>query len=198
MIVHPDFLDHWKTKKFTEMIADPTAPQLILRLWAHCQRQRTSSFELSDQRLKDMCHFAGEGSVLREALKSCGFIRERPRKPTGYETGNPDEPTGFIVHDWERVNANMVAAWNNGAKGGRPSKLDNPRISSEKTRRNPLLSNRNKSTDKNKSGFLTHGFSEPEQKPNQENIKKFGQQLAELTRKLKVKDHGTGTEAIES
>jgi len=108
MIVQPDFFNHWKTKRFTAVIGSKDAPLLVLKLWAYCQTKRRNSFSFDDERLKYICEFDGDANRLHTALEECGFIRV-----------NPEEATGFIVHDWDNVNASLIASWRNGARGGR-------------------------------------------------------------------------------
>lgn len=122
MIIDPDFLDHWKVRMVADLLCDEMAPIYLMRLWSHCQNRRADSFELPDPALKAICRFPGEAAALISALETAGFLasngnhrtmtgwREknatlfaawdngslggRPRKPPGYQAGNPgDNPT---------------------------------------------------------------------------------------------------------
>jgi hypothetical protein len=147
MIVQPDFFNHWKTKRFTALIGSKDAPLLVLKLWAYCQAQRRNRFSFEDERLKFVCEFDGDANSLRTALETCGFIRV-----------NPEEPTGFIVHDWDIVNAALLASWRNGARGGRKPP-GYPKI----THGQPTPSNHNNkySTDKIRGVGLPTGSEKP-------------------------------------
>jgi len=123
MIIHPDFRHHWKTRSLINKLKDHAAPLYVIELWAHCQRHRTAYFEMTDEQLKEVCMveenqwISEEPRLLRATLETCGFI-----------VGNPDEPTGFWVHQWEEHNKTLVNSWMNGAKGGRRKEpMGNPR-----------------------------------------------------------------------
>ena len=46
----------------------------------------------------------------------------------------------LIAHQWDEVNASLIAAWSNGGKGGRPKKpTGNPRVNPESNPVNPRL-----------------------------------------------------------
>jgi len=46
----------------------------------------------------------------------------------------------LIAHQWDEVNASLIAAWSNGGKGGRPKKpTGNPRVNLEPNQVNPQL-----------------------------------------------------------
>jgi|GEM_PF-3922869 len=108
MIVQPDFLDHWKTQLLIETLEDPTAPLYVIRLWAHCQNRKTHRFPRVNPAItKAICKASKHApDVFENAMVECGFIR--------IEDGD------VVAHDWEHVNASLIAAWVNGKKGGRP------------------------------------------------------------------------------
>jgi len=123
MIVQPDFLDHWKTRLLIETLNDPCAPLYLIRLWAHCQNRKTHRFALgSFGKIKAICHAPQNCEIFSNALHECGFIRI--------------EGDEFIAHDWENVNASLIAAWDNGKRGGRP-KGKNPRVTHGEPKSNP-------------------------------------------------------------
>jgi hypothetical protein len=173
MIVHPDFLDHRKTQKLIKMAGDdPSAPFILLRLWGYCQRQRRSSFETLPD-LADICHSTLPSERLLEILIECRWI-------------DKDE-NGLHVHDWEKCNRILRNSWNNGQKGGHPSKFK-PTGHPRDAHRQPTGYD---STDKHKHkvGYPRADAKkeEEQQSPqgNPENIKKFGQLCGELSQKLK-------------
>ena len=119
MIVNPDFFDHWKTRQLAgELDNDDRAAIYVMRLWAHCQRSRRWSFpQLSASALKGICTYPGPAERLWQAMQSSAFIVVNEQV--------------VVVHEWEVYNASLVAAWENGSKGGRPvtrrKPKDNPR-----------------------------------------------------------------------
>ena len=110
MIVDPDFFDHWKTLCLIEELdGDAAAPIYVLRLWAHCQNRKQWRFtSLSERALKALCRFPGNGNKLIASLVASGFVR---RSESGDE---------IIVVGWDEYNAQLIANWKNGKKGGRP------------------------------------------------------------------------------
>lgn len=110
MIIDPDFPDHWKTRTLVGLLdGDECAPVYVIRLWAHCQNRRKDTFEnLTSEALKALCRFPGNANKLESSLVTSGFIRR-------------SEGT-LIVLNWAEYNSSLLAAWNNGARGGRPKK----------------------------------------------------------------------------
>lgn len=105
MIVDPDFLTHWKTQMLIVEMNDPAAPLYVIALWGHCQQRRKSHFDsLPLNGLKAICRYPGDPALLLAALTNSGFLDETE--------------AGFTVHDWDDVNAKLVAQWENGRKGG--------------------------------------------------------------------------------
>jgi len=132
MIVDPNFLDHWKTKMLVFLTGEPTAPFVVLRLWAHCQERQTWHFKnMHPFALKAICNWEGDGENLKKILIECRWIE--------------DHPTDVILHDWDIVNASLVKNWFNGKNGGRPKKETqekpngNPTETQRKPNGNPLL-----------------------------------------------------------
>jgi hypothetical protein len=117
VIVDPDFIDHWKTRMLVAALGDDElAPIYVLRLWAHCQNRRMWVFDLPCMALKGICRFQGDAQAFEDAMVSAGFISR--------------EGKAITVLGWEEYNASLIAAWNNGGKGGRPKKepTENPRV----------------------------------------------------------------------
>jgi hypothetical protein len=157
MIVKPDFVDHRKTLKLIELCGgDESAPLCVVRLWAYCEINRTNTFEnLPDLKLKSICtgknswqnhkHSCHNGrffrrvsaATLKQILLSCRFIRQ--------------EGDTLIVHDWDVINARLIASWHNGSRGGRPPKTETHRFSSgyspTKPKRNPIIYSTDLSTE---------------------------------------------------
>ena len=115
MIVDPDFLDHWRTRMVVDALdGDEMAPLCVLRLWAHCQSRKSDRFEMPTAGLKAQCRYKGDAQKFEQALTEAGFIKRE----------------GIEVHvlGWAEQNASLIAAWENGAKGGRPrtKPVENP------------------------------------------------------------------------
>lgn len=110
MIVEPGFLDHWKTQALIQATEDPASPLMLIRLWEHCQHRKTNRFpNLPDCGLAAICRWSKQPEQLKAILVECGFVRI--------------ENNVLIVHDWDDANKHLIGAWVNGAKGGRPRKL---------------------------------------------------------------------------
>jgi hypothetical protein len=120
MLVDVDFLDHWRTRLVVDQLGDEFAPFYILRIWAHCQIRKSVKFDgMTAAGLRSLCRFSGDADRLERALIEAGFI---VRNGAAIE-----------VPKWAEHNASLIAAWENGAKGGRPRKPpENPSKTSGK------------------------------------------------------------------
>ncbi len=107
MIVDPGFLDHWKTRLLIRLTGSESAPLMVLRLWAHCQRRKSDRFALSDEALAAICQWQGDASQLRAILADCGFI------------DRGDDGEEVIVHGWLEANRSLMSAWENGRKAAK-------------------------------------------------------------------------------
>lgn len=127
MIVDPDFPDHWKTRMLVNLLGgDEASPVYVIRLWAHCQLRRQWTFEgLTPEALKALCRFPGHANKLDSSLSTSGFVRR---------TG-----TALEVLNWGDYNASLIAAWNNGSKGGRPKR---PQTTNSEPKENPGVSDK--------------------------------------------------------
>jgi hypothetical protein len=136
MIIEPDFLDHWKTRLLMRLLNTEAAPNYVIRLWSHCQTRKTNKFpEWSPEILASVCRWPGDADQFWSAMMQT-FCRS--------EDGH------LIAHEWDEVNASLIAAWSNGGKGGRPKKpTGNPRVNLESNQVNPQL---------------THGVTDREEK----------------------------------
>jgi hypothetical protein len=114
VIIEPDFVDHWKTRLLVGLLADDElAPIYLIRLWAHCQQRKSSSFtSLPTAGIKAICHYQGSAETLEEALIGSGFVTR--------------DGVALHVIGWDEYNASLIANWTNGSKGGRPK--NNPPI----------------------------------------------------------------------
>ena len=126
MIIAPDFLDHWKTRLLMRLLDTEAAPNYVIRLWSHCQTRKTNKFpEWSPAILASVCRWPGDADQFWSAMMQT-FCRS--------EDGH------LIAHEWDEVNASLIAAWSNGGKGGRPKKpTGNPRVNPESNPVNPRL-----------------------------------------------------------
>lgn len=109
MIVQPDFLDHWKTQMLIDALNDECAPIYVIRLWIHCQNRKTHRFPMGKpEQLKAMCKASGDAQKFHDAMIECGFVRI--------------EGDEWVAHEWDIINASLIANWKNGMLGGRPKK----------------------------------------------------------------------------
>lgn len=137
VIVQPNFLDHWKTRLLqSELGDDPLAPTYILRIWGHCQEQKTHRFpKLSAPALAAICCFKTSPEQLWLAMQTAGFI----------EVKN----TTVEVHEWDKYNSGLITSWSNGKKGGRPKKPTGiPRATHGKPGDNPGVTDREDGIEK--------------------------------------------------
>ena len=153
MIVDPDFLDHWRTRMLVDALGgDEMAPMCLMRLWAHCQVRRADRFEMPAAGLKAQCRFAGDAALFEAALIQGKYIARH---------GDEIEVLG-----WAEQNAALLAAWENGNKGGRPRKepKQNQRVTNGEPNGNPL------ETQQKPMGnpALTHGEPIREEKSREE------------------------------
>jgi hypothetical protein len=103
MIVEPDFLDHWKTRMLVEVTGEPSAPLAVLRLWAHCQNRKAWTFPgMTADVLKSVCQWPKDAKTFYDAMRKAGFVHVKGKT--------------LSVHDWEKVNAMLISAWENGRK----------------------------------------------------------------------------------
>lgn len=145
MIVDPDFCDHWKTRTLVGLLdGDEAAPIYVLRLWAHCQNRRQDTFaNLPSAALKALCRFPGHANKLESSLSASGFIRR--------------DGEDLIVCNWSEYNASLIAAWTNGARGGRPPKGQTAKKTEPETRKKPAEKPRDNPAE-------THGLTIREDK----------------------------------
>ncbi len=120
MIIDPDFFEHWRTRMLIDALGkDEMAPMYVMRIWAHCQSRRSTTFAMPANGLKALCHYAGNAEALELALIASEFIARNGQY--------------ISVDGWAEHNEKLIANWKNGAKGGRPAKseeepTDNPEI----------------------------------------------------------------------
>ena len=109
MIVDPDFFDHWRTQMVCDMLGgDPLAALYVMRLWAHCQNRKADSFDIPTLGIKALCKYQGDAQALEDALIAAEYLSRDGQRVT--------------VVGWAEKNASLLAAWENGNKGGRPKK----------------------------------------------------------------------------
>lgn len=87
---------------------DALAPMYIMRLWAHCQNRKGVTFAIPPSGIKALCHFAGDAAALEEALIAAEYLVRDGAQVT--------------IVGWAQKNAQLIAAWENGSRGGRPRK----------------------------------------------------------------------------
>jgi hypothetical protein len=125
MIVDPDFFEHWRTRMLVDALGgDQMAPMYVMRIWAHCQSRRATSFDMPAAGLRSLCRFPGDAALLESSLIDAGFIERN-----GVAI---DAPT------WAEYNSKLIANWRNGATGGRPkAPEEEPKDNPTKTHAEP-------------------------------------------------------------
>lgn len=126
MIVDPDFLEHWRTRMLVDALGgDEFAPFYLIRLWGHCQTRKATRFEIPAAGVKGLCKASCDAASLEAALIECGYLLR--------------DGTHVEVLKWADQNASLIAAWENGGKGGRPPKepKQNPRVPNAEPKANP-------------------------------------------------------------
>lgn len=99
---------------------DPAAPLYLIRLWSHCQGSKGAKFDnLPAVAVAMICEYDGDPEKLNAALINARWLSR---------DGDSIEVLG-----WEKHNAQLIANWENGRKGGRPRKNSG----SEKSGNNP-------------------------------------------------------------
>ncbi len=106
MIIKPDFLDHYKTRKLCNLLNEDMAPLYLIRLWGFCEMRKSALIPDDEENIKAVCQYKGKAKKLVKVLISSGFLKR--------------EKTEFIVHDWEEYNQGLMTSYENGRKGGRP------------------------------------------------------------------------------
>jgi len=138
MILHPEFLTHWKTRKLVRLLKDPCAPLYVIRIWALCQTSRNDEIPSNAETIAGICDYDNDATGLRKALVDCGFLE-------------PQNNGTYRVHDWKNVNASLINSWKNGVKGGRPSLTASNKKPEIQHAENPIESSRENPRD-------THGI----------------------------------------
>lgn len=95
----------------TDLLAgDALAPVYVIRLWAHCQNKKAWAFpDMSALQFKAVCQgiVAHKPEAFLDAFVTAGYCAR--------------DGAGFAVPSWEQLNTQLIAAWTNGARGGRPT-----------------------------------------------------------------------------
>jgi hypothetical protein len=126
MIVQPDFLTHWKTKRLINSLNQIHAPLYVLRLWAFCQTSRRDRVPNDPETIKAICDYDGDAKVFFKAL-------------IGSEYLEIENDAQCIAHGWAELNKALIHNWEVGRTGGRPkgSKSNNPRETQGLASENP-------------------------------------------------------------
>lgn len=111
MIVTPEFLNHWQTRRLIEITKNGAAPLAVLRLWAFCQTSRRWEFpDMTADQLQAVCHWGDTKPACHIALVKAGYV-DRLKK-------------GFAAHNWQIANKQLIQKWQCGMKGGRKKKTE--------------------------------------------------------------------------
>ena len=201
MIIDPDMPDHWKTRMLVDLLGgDEMAPLYLIRLWGHCQNRKKCGFDsLPPAGLKALCRFQGDADAFDAALAECGFISR--------------EGSSVTVCGWDEHNSSLVAAWENGKRGGRPRKptgnqnqtqekpSDNPNKTQHKPSKNPAETDREeKRREERKGEEETEKKDQTQEKPSDNPNKtqhKPSKNPAETDREEKRREERKGEEETE-
>lgn len=125
MIVQPDFLTHWKTRKLVRLLKDPCAPLYVIRIWALCQTSKIDVLPANSKTIAAICEFDGDSNLLRKSLLDCGFLESQ-------KNGS------YLVHGWAELNRGLLHNWSAGKKGGRPSLSASNKVPSKTDLETPM------------------------------------------------------------
>lgn len=104
MIVQPSLLGHVKFLRLKKLIGD-CAAEVLLRLWGYCQQathgQRLGNASSDDIEL--LCAWGGQPGALYDALVRSRWI-------------DVNDDGSLCAHGWDEHNAQLRAAWQNGAE----------------------------------------------------------------------------------
>lgn len=186
MIVQPDFPDHWKTKLLIRLAGGGVDSILcLLRFWGHCHKRRKWEFDkLTPEILALICYWPGDPQIWWDAMTQT-FIDVHPNK--------------WVAHDWDVFNSALLGRWKGGdtnrkriAEGKLP---DSYRRAETKLKGSDRIGeDKKKSACARENGIGAQAPSSlhqklkanPENKPDPENIIKFGNVVGELARKLRA------------
>ncbi len=129
------------------LLETDSAPNYVIRLWSHCQTRKTNIFpEWSPVILSSVCRWPGDADLFWSAMLQT-FCR--------VEDGH------LVAHQWDEVNAGLIASWSNGGKGGRPKK---PTGNPQKTHGLPMGYPQVNPESNQVNPQLTHGVTDREEK----------------------------------
>jgi len=129
------------------LLETDSAPNYVIRLWSHCQTRKTNIFpEWSPVILSSVCRWPGDADMFWSAMLQT-FCR--------IEDGH------LVAHQWDEVNAGLIASWSNGGKGGRPKK---PTGNPQKTHGLPTGYPQVNPEPNQVNPQLTHGVTDREDK----------------------------------
>lgn len=196
MIVKPDFLDHWKTKRLVALTNDSGAPLMLIRLWGFCEQRRQAQFDnLSDHALATICGWSKNPDRLKEILTECCFIR----------AGDEGEKK-LVVHNWEKMNSSLIARWKGGMQTkakwqAKPPLSHKLRHSSAKAQiasrveknkkkgagaQDSALTRQGEVTPDTEGSALQNGEPIPSESQRSETHQHFAEQLKSLTAKMRA------------
>jgi len=121
MKLDPGFLNHWKTEL---LIAELGAEGVVavLRLWGNAQiRRQWSGLKLTPRRLAMETKWKGDENHLFSVLTD-----------TDAPWLDPEDGGTWAIHAFDEHQRQVIALWENGAKGGRPRKVSPTPPSKEK------------------------------------------------------------------
>lgn len=145
MIVQPNFIDHWKTKCVGNALGGKgIAIECILRLWSHCQHQKTDRIPKANPRvLAAICDWSGDPQILWDVM---------------LETFCEKDGQFLVAHGYKARNSQLFTSWSNGKKGGRPVSVEkptgNPRVTRGKPNPSSLVLSNSQFTESKEVGGI--------------------------------------------
>lgn len=142
MIVEPELPDHPDYLLLKKAVGD-CAMESLIRLWGHCQSNRRGENWAGKglDYVETVARWDGERGALFRALQDYGWI----------EVINE----GVRIHNWEKMNAKLIASRSNGGKGGRPNKHSEKNPSETQAKPNTTTTTTTESPSKNGGSTAT-------------------------------------------
>jgi len=107
MIIEPMLPDHWKIRELKRLSGRSEAVEWLIRLWGSCQMRKSPCFDVDKPAvISATCSYDGDPSQFVGWLIQVGFLEQ--------------EGPELVAHGWAEHNAQLIANWTNGKKGGRP------------------------------------------------------------------------------
>jgi hypothetical protein len=158
VIVQPDFLTHWKTRKLVNRLKQQQAPLYVIRLWALCQTARRDTVPADAETIAAICEYSGDAEKLYSALLDCRWI-------------DPAKDGEHKVHSWAEINARLLHNWAAGVHGGRPK--GTKKETQGKPKGSPIETDRVDREEKIEKTEKKEGEGEPTHAPTTRDVSEY-------------------------